>query len=534
MNKKISLLLSVVALSSLSACNLNPSSVVPSSETPASSEVTPSSEDVPSSVSSAEPASSSEEPASSSVEPVSSSSEPVSSSSEPASSSSDPVSSSSEPVSSSEEPASSSSEPSSSEEPPVDPITTDIIIPSTEYDETIEEPAAYRDDLLLNHQYISVVVDNGENESLSTQQLRGLPQYLQPGTNLAFKSNDESIATVDANGVVKGIKQGETTIEVTVKDHPDVKRVVPVNVYKELRQALADPDEPEGDEQRGDVDDSDTITDVLAQLTTASESEVINEIVDHELYEKRIYKNNSLHMYSIWDQGLVCSVDDAYFRIYETDGDSKTDNGAMTFKDYEWVFNTNQYYDTYVFHTSGDVKNYYPVSTVSYMDQPRTEPMYEILDNLFTSGREIFTSTLEKPLLSSFLEYATKNYSNVTKNGFGAVLDDEGKPVEGMMFFDCTIEFKDSTADQDDESRYGIPYGTPTPTTQQMRFTIKDNQVIGWSAHIITNYEIGNDKYQEVYDIDHLFERITDENRASYIFVPNIADYNLVDYLFAI
>ena len=237
-------------------------------------------------------------------------------------------------------------------------------------------------------------------------------------------------------------------------------------------------------------------------------------------------------MYLAWDQNFVCSTSDAYFRLYETDGDIKTDNGAITFKNYDWIFHNNEYYDTTVFHDVSGVKTYFPVSTTSYLGQPRITPVLEILDNMFTSGRDIFTNTMTNAKLEGFLEYAVANYSNVFKNAWGCMLDEDEKAIKDTLLFSCKVTFNDSKADQDDEDRYGIPYGTPTPTVYNMTFTVKDNKLLGYSNHGTMTYKIGDDEYQEVYDIDHYYERITDENKDQYIVVPDYHAYRLAESLF--
>ena len=390
---------------------------------------------------------------------------------------------------------------------PVAPDNTDIIIPNKESETTIKEEAAFGNELLLNHRYVSVTV--GEDKAIS-QNVRGLARAMSPSNNLSFKIQDQTIAKVDSEGNVSGVAQGETVLEVTDNDRPGVKQLVPVYVFQDVKERRANP--------------------VVTALNAIDEKGVTG-VVDHELYEKAIYKNGSLHMYLAWDQNFVCSTADAYFRLYETDGDIKTDNGAITFKNYDWIFHNNEYYDTTVFHDVSGVKTYFPVSTTSYLGQPRITPVLEILDNMFTSGRDIFTNTMTNAKLEGFLEYAVANYTNVFKNAWGCVLDEDEKAIKDTLLFNCKITF-DSEADQDDEDRYGIPYGTPTPTVYNMTFTVKDNKLLGYSNHGTMTYKIGDDEYQEVYDIDHYYERITDENKDQYIVVPDYHAYRLAESLF--
>lgn len=514
MKKQFLLLLSIAAVSALAACNINV------------------------------------KPSSSSLAPADTSSE---SSSEEPSSSSD---------SSSE---SSSSSSSSSQEEDIGPVPGTIEIPTVEDEQKFPASAGYSKDLLLNYHALTLVAGSENN---STATLRGLPRALQSGSNLAFRSLDASIASVDENGVVTAVKSGSTSIEVSDKAHPDVKRIVPVDVFDNLVPAVvkndgthytqdeidaAQPGDPAYGKTTSDweiqpaseaVDnDKAKIALITDQLTSIDESG-LTEIVDHELREMSTYKNGVRQQYNVWDEHLVCSKDEAYFRLYETDGDTKTEDGAMSFADYEWIFNTNKFYDTYVYHTSGTVKNYYPISTVDYMPEnpdvnKRYAPMYEVLDNIFTIGHEIFTDTLEdasmKGLFDAKQGLASHDFTNVVKNCVGGFLDDNGDPSSlNDFFFDCVLFFPDEKASQDAETNYGIPYGTPTPTTQRMIYTVKDGKLVSYRLELVENYKIGDDFYKKVYYIDHYYERITDENRDSYMIIPDVKDYTLVDYLFAI
>ena len=85
-----------------------------------------------------------------------------------------------------------------------------------------------------------------------------------------------------------------------------------------------------------------------------------------------------------------------------------------------------------------------------------------------------------------------------------------------------------------DETQSGVPYGTPMPATQRMIYTVKDSKLVNFRIELIQNYSFGGDNYQKIYYIDHSYERITDANRDSALFIPDASQYTLVDYLFAI
>lgn len=366
---------------------------------------------------------------------------------------------------------------------------------------------SYPDEMLLNHRVVSVFT--GENYVLSP-----IAQFNYNGENLTYTSQDNSIATVDEKGNVKGIKSGETGIIVSDKNNPSFNTVVPVIVTDEMTN-------------------NDDIDKVAADLSAINEDN-LNEFVDFEMYEKRVYKEKVaangdkvlvLQSYDRYDQRMTISIDDAYFRIWETDAEIKTENGAIDFTNYEWIFYTNAFFDTYTFHQTGDVKNYFRASTQSYMEGKRIDPLYDILDNIFVSGSEVMTNSLDGAKISKFADMLTADYSNVTNQRTGS-------NGAGQAVFSCDVTFSDETADQDTETRYGIPFGTPIPAVQRSRYTVKDDRLVAASFQIEETYSIGDDNYVEIYDIDHQYFKISEDR--SEIFIPNRKEYTEVDMLFSV
>ena len=390
------------------------------------------------------------------------------------------------------------------EEPaPFNPGATDVVIPDVNInDEFFNHEKTYPETLLMNYRQVSLLADPED-----AQQLRPLGQFKYDNSNLSFVSADPTIATVSDDGLITGIAKGKTSVTVSDKDNADLKIVIPVTVNDEI---IDDPATTDVDER------------IEAAKPFKDVQEDIKGVVDYEMYEKSVYKNNALKSYSRWDQQLTASYDDAYMRIKETDADSLTFDGAIDHTKYEWVFYTDDFFDTYVFHQTGEVKNYFKIATQSYMGENRYQPIFDLLANLFTSGSDIFTNTIKNASLEQFVDFATNDYSNVTNKLYGTT-------GEGNMFLACTYTFTD-TATQDDETRYGIPYGTSMPTAYDFRYIIENNQQIGYNMHITTTYSIGSDEYTELYDIDHLYERI--DEQKSQIYKPNKKDYTEVYNIF--
>lgn len=390
---------------------------------------------------------------------------------------------------------SSSVEPSS-KAPQDNGVPTEMMIPEANDGETqtFTPEASYPDELLMNHRFASLLI--GEK-----YELRAIDQF-NYSPELVFTSADEAVATVDEKGVITGVSDGETEIEVSDKNNPEFKTTVSVVVSPEISK--------------------DEAKDLAADFLAIDESDY-NKVVDYNMYEKTIYKNGEKVSYDRYDERMSVSKPDAYFRIWETDCEIRVKDGSKDFTNYDWIFYTNPFYDTYVFHQVGDTKTYFPAATQSYMGQDRTAPLLDILDNLFVSGSGVFENPFNNALLSGFADMVGAGYSNVKDEYYGSLGD-------GQMIYGCTVVFDSATADQDDESRYGIPYGTPTPATQEMRYTVIDNKVAALAIYIEEEYTIGDDDYLEVYEMDHTFFEFTDDD----LFVPNRKDYTLVDYLFAI
>ena len=406
------------------------------------------------------------------------------------------ASSSSEAISSSEAASSSSAASSSqSSSSSFNPGPTPITLPEPDVTEEFDNSKDYLpDEILLNHRFASILV----NEEY---QLSPIAQYRYDGSNLQYESADPSIVTVSDNGLLKGIKAGKTNVLVSDKDHPELQYTLPVTVNAELSADAAAS---------------------LAEDLDAIDESGFNQIVDLELYEKSVYRAGELIRYDRFDQRMVGSVPDGYFRIWETDCEVKTQQGAADFTNYEWIFHTNRFYDTYIYHTTGNTNNYLRVPTQSYMDAgSRIAPVNEILDNIFTSGSEIFTNMFDNAKLSRFTDMITEDYSNVTNKKIGSNGD-------GQCVFVCDISFPNETADQDDETRYGIPFGTKMPAVQGMRYIVENNRMIGYTVHLTCEYEIDGVKYNEVYDIDHKYEEFTAER----VFDPDKTTYTQVFDLF--
>lgn len=396
-----------------------------------------------------------------------------------------------------------------------DGVPTSMILPeASEVEGYDNDNVKFPEELLVNHRVAALMV----NETL---QLEATEQFGYAANNVKYEVKDATVATVSENGLVTGLKAGETEIVVTDKNNPEFKRTVPVAVYDSVASA-----------------------DVLGITTALKAYETehpVNEVVQRKritrTFAKRPYvepvegapENDT--PYTVFsadysDEMMVFSVEDAYLRMLETDSEVRVIDGSVDFTTYDWIFHTNRYYDTLVYHQQGDAKTFYAAATQDYMDAGvRSAPLYDVLDNLFTVGHDFFLNQLDNASFADIADIAENDYNNVEDKKVGSMGD-------GSLFVHGVLTFNDSTADNDDERNYGIPVGTPTPTTQDSTWIVKDNKVEAIYFYLVQDYIIDDYEYQMIMDIDIKIDELSADRNE--IYVPARDGYQTVDYLFAI
>lgn len=389
-----------------------------------------------------------------------------------------------------------------------------MILPEGSEPEVYENNGvAYPDELRVNHRVAAMLVGD-------TLQLEATEQFGYDAKNIKYEIANPAIASVDENGLITGLSAGETEILVSDENNPEFKRTVPVSIYPSRTSSQIS-----------------TVTEALKEYETAHP---VTEVVQR----KRITRSFSKRPYIEVEEGapanetpytqfsrdysdemMVFSVDEAYLRILEIDSEIRTTDGGVDFTSYDWIFHTNKYFDTLVYHQTGDTKTFYSAPTQDYMGGARTAPLYDVLDNLFTVGHTFFENQLENASFGDVTDVAENDYDNVSDKKMGSLGD-------GSLFVRGVLAFNNSVADNDDERNYGIPVGTPTPTTQDSTWIIKDNRVDAIYFYIIQDYIIDDYEYQMIMDIDIKIDEISADRHE--IDVPARDGYQRVDRLFEI
>ena len=396
-----------------------------------------------------------------------------------------------------------------------DGVPTSMILPeASEVQGYDNDNVKFPEELLVNHRVAALMV----NETL---QLEATEQFGYAANNVKYEVKDATVASVSENGLITGLKAGETEIVVTDKNNPEFKRTVPVAVYGQVASA--------------------DVLGITSALKAYENEHPVKEVVQRKritrTFAKRPYvepvegapENDT--PYTVFsadysDEMMVFSVEDAYLRILETDSEVRVTDGAVDFTTYDWIFHTNRYYDTLVYHQQGDAKTFYAAATQDYMDAGvRSAPLYDVLDNLFTVGHTFFENQLDNASFGDITDIAENDYNNVEDKKVGSIDD-------GSLFVHGVLTFKDSTADNDDERNYGIPVGTPTPTSQDSTWIVRNNKVEAIYFYLVQDYIIDDYEYQMIMDIDIKIDELSADR--SEIYVPARDEYQTVDYLFAI
>lgn len=324
----------------------------------------------------------------------------------------------------------------------------------------------------------------------------------KPVSNLKYESLNPEIATVNEEGIVTGLKAGVASIRV-YNDDRNEETFVNVNVTSLLTKSAA--------------------TTLVEKI--AAEATVPDEVVNRAFYRYSFYKNDVLQLAYSFDRQQAASIPEAYFSMDEIDMEMRVEGGNKIFGKNFWLFYTNQYYDTYIFHHEGALKNYLPISTVKFKDEgyERTEPMCAVLDNFFTSGRDFFTGIFDDLDISDLTDFVSGDYNNVIDQ-YAGKLDDKS------MMIGYTLVMENETASQTMERNYGIPAGTKTPCRQISRSMIKDDVIVSHHHHIIYDYEIDGDSWQFILDINDEYE-LFDEQKSQLVY-PDREQFTKVDSLF--
>ena len=314
---------------------------------------------------------------------------------------------------------------------------------------------------------------------------------------IKFSSTDEKVATVDENGLVKAIAKGECEIVASNEDGT-VKKSCPVFVGDAISKS-----------QAGKIAD---------KIKTAQESISVDTVYTSCYWNNKIIKNDVVQQDTYFDREMIISRSNAYFKLFDKDTEIKVAEGSPEFSDGGWIIYTNEYFDTYLFHDSGDVKTFMVADSTSYISAGKTrfDAMCAVLDSLFTSGSKIATNLFEDVLGAG--QSGPIGSANTAKRR-GSNADDQ-----------LNISISESgqqQADRDDEEDYYIPAGTIYDVQIDIDYVVDENFVKAENVYQGFLYTLDEDNYENAFYLDYAYEY-----RNVELDYPDYSLYQRVDTIF--
>ena len=301
------------------------------------------------------------------------------------------------------------------------------ILPDGKYSDTDYPGKGYTDQDYLALKHLLVNLNAGESKELDIESYPA--SYAL--TQLEFVSKNSSIATVDANGVVTGVSQGYTDIEVNSKDGSFSNNI---RVIVSKRSSAAE-----------SKDVIDPIKAEYAKEDHVAPKKVIRYEYSVESYECEGVRDHAMESYEI----MAFDAETGYFSVEGPTAYFKTPYGDPEVKDGKWIFYPiNQGIKTRLIHITSTAKNYFDINTAAYSGDYE-QIIRDIMNFFFVSGEKI----LDNQILDPFDGASNFKYIDNSDTLLYAV-DDKS------ILYELTENGSDTTDADDEINYYDIPADT--------------------------------------------------------------------------
>ena len=363
-------------------------------------------------------------------------------------------------------------------------------------------------DLIVNVKSVSIA--KGKKYALKTQ-IRPLAAW---DAKLSYASSDESVATVDENGIISGLKGGHAVISVFSTDYfVDAERTPKL------------------------IEDVDVY--VYGTITGQSKADQVAEMAAIEVSKPDSVRLYDYRIYDLICEGVSQDRSEEYqtYVVSQSEGlmayDSQevyinVTNGGKSYDEYGYTCHTKSSYASYMFHRNSSVKNVFYIATEFNAGKAsRFETMCQILDSYFTVANDYFTGSLDDVITPIFdydtvSQYTGQLFAGSYKSGneFGITLhynetDDEVTSIE-------------------DEVRYAtqLPAGIQQRTKFSIVCTIVNGYVIDYLQTQSSSFKWNGKNYKYDVTLARRTDIIDSDEVAKYI--PNLSEYNNVEYYYDI
>ena len=375
-----------------------------------------------------------------------------------------------------------------------------------------KEVYEYPTSLRVTHQSVSLRV--GESEKLEA--------YTRPlaskSTQLIYESENPAVARVNSDGEITAVGGGIT--EISVKAPRSAKEgdylVTKVMVYV-TNPTIAPGDMKPAIQRQINMQAASSLTNYIGQEYS------LTEVYENEVLKKGRYDDCDYIYYTGENEGR------AGFKGFEVS--VNTLEGSPVDTEYAWQLYCDKDYQTMFYHDSGaNIRNYTKLDTSSYIGKNRIEPCLDLINALFTNGKEILVQHQRLITQSEFLsayvdDKKSSDYFSVTKNmGY---YDDDANNIH-MITLTLSEEYTGQTVTADEESKLNIPYGTRYTEVFSLSLTFLNGFARIFIQDTPMTYELDGKSYYRA-DNNYTAYQINSEVQVPR---PNQAEYSWVDEVF--
>ena len=296
-------------------------------------------------------------------------------------------------------------------------------------------------------------------------------------SEIVYKSNKPSVASVDKNGLITAKGGGTATIKVYAKNNPSACETVVVGVEK---NKITGKTPKERAPQAKDVTEKlKNQKKIQSEKYYVSRENLLDKVQIMNGYVIETTRDGEHYYSEHVRQDFTACKSLGFFCFDIKDIETRSPNGNPSFSNFGYYMFCNENFDAHAYkYDDSSAKRAY-VSAEDYIGKiDRIEVVMMMLDNIFTSQRKILTNQYSKALA-----YDNFSASGASKGGYTS----NGKKSGGY--------FKSSSQDYqisaDEESDLDIPAGTRT--------TLGQASAYHWSAgRIDASYSL----FSLEYDLD--------------------------------
>lgn len=359
--------------------------------------------------------------------------------------------------------------------------------------------------IVLDRNYASLFYNDDKNNAFNeeiTIEATCFPRSVEK-RKIIWTSSNPAVATVDENGTVKAVSEGFA--EVTAANEDDsVKESVHIVVNNMNSIKIAQCNERMDSIMSAQLEEDFEIPDVITCV---------------EKYDNVLTKNGETISRTSFTQTITTSLNQAFIQLDAEEYNWRCEGGSPSYSTVRYVFYTTDEFVSYLFKTTGKIKNYIGVNQSSFLGQEKIEALRAICQNFFISGAGILDGNYEDILMTG-----AKNWikSSIQNTHYGRMAD-----VPGQLAFDLHDSY-DYVATKEDESDMNIPTGTPYKMNVQNRLLYENNLLTGRKINQDAIYSLDGNDYVNAITVDNYYKTNTEivfpDKNDGYSLVENIFD----------